>query len=349
MSKQINKDDQLVAESVELSSLPLIDFSRFAIGTKDERKNTADEIVAACDLIGFFYLTGHGVPEDTRAAIFDRSAQFFHLSPEEKAKSKATADWNRGYIFGGGRDADLNADSRVFEQYRIQREFDPNDPDLQSGNPLFQPNRWPTQIDGFGRDCLYYYDAMAVLSSQLLEAFAIGLDLPEDRFKQFFRKPICQISLMYYPALPENVGNEVKNLSAHTDEGPVVILAQGEIGGLEVRAPDGRWLAAPPVPGAFTVNIGNMMMWWSNGRFKSTLHRVRNTSRQERFSIPFFWNADPDVMVEPLPELVERDGESRYDPVHAGELMSRFYKSPVYIPFESGKTDEAGEDAAAQS
>jgi isopenicillin N synthase-like dioxygenase len=337
LSKQSTTDDQMVAEAVELASLPLIDFSGFPGGTAAERKRIADEIVAASELIGFFYLTGHGVPEPLRAALFDKGMDFFHLPAEEKQKSLATQEWNRGYVFGGSRDAPLDAKSRVFEQYRIQREFAPDDPDLQKGDPLFQPNRWPAQVEGFDTAALAYYDAQAVLAEQLLEAFAIGLDLPEDRFKVFFQKPICQISLMYYPALPENSGNEIKNLSAHTDEGPVVILAQGEVGGLEVKTADGRWLAAPPVPGAFVVNLGNMMMWWSNGRFKSTLHRVRNTYGVERLSVPFFWNADPHVMVEPLPELVERDGVRRYDQaVNAGQLLSRFYKSSVYIPFEGG-------------
>jgi isopenicillin N synthase-like dioxygenase len=331
-------DDRQAAQSVEISRIPIVDFTGFLSGSTAERRRIADEIIAACETIGFFYLTGHGVTETKRQAIFDRAEQFFHLPKEQKEQSTATQEWNRGYIFGGSADRALDANTRVFEQYRIQREFAPDDPDLKTDNPLFQPNRWPSQIDGFGKDCIAYYDAMSDLASELLQAIAIGLDLPEDRFVRYFRKPVCQISLMYYPALPGDAGNEVKNLSIHTDEGPVVILAQGKIGGLEVKTSDGRWLAAPPIPGAFTINIGNMMMWWSNGRLKSTLHRVRNTSGQERFSVPFFWNADPSVIVEPLPELVERDGVSRYKPVEVGPLLSRFYKSAVYTPPDTDNT-----------
>lgn len=334
MTDKTSEDDLLVAAEIGLSEIPLIDFGPFLHGGPAERERVAREITHACETIGFFYLTGHGIPEELRQAMFERSAQFFHLPFHEKEKSRATADWNRGWIYSGDK-TNLNANSRVFEQYRIQREFDPEDGDLKSGNPLFQPNRWPEQIPGFDQDSLAYYDMMTALGAQLLRAMAIGLDLPEDRFEAYFQKPICQISLMYYPPLPDGAGNEIKNLSAHTDEGPVVILAQGEIGGLEVKNLDGQWLAAPPVPGAFTVNIGNMMMWWSNGRFKSTLHRVRNTSSHERFSVPFFWNADPQVVVAPLDELVDRDGGiAKYPPVEVGPLMSRFYTSAVYIPPE---------------
>lgn len=338
MTGKPTKDDLLIAKSIGLSEIPVIDFDPFLNGDEDQRSEVARQITDACESIGFFYLKGHGVPAKLREAMFDRSRQFFHLPLEEKEKSRATPDWNRGWIYSGDR-ANLNANSRVFEQYRIQREFAPDDHDLLRDDPLFQPNRWPEQIPSFSDDSIAYYNALSNLGRELLRAMAIGLGLPEDCFEPYFRKPICQISLMYYPALPEGVGNEIKNLSAHTDEGPVVILAQGGIGGLEVKNLDGEWLSAPPVADAFTVNIGNMMMWWSNGRFKSTLHRVRNTSGSERFSIPFFWNADPDVIVEPLPELVERDdGKVRYPPVKVGPLMSRFYKSAVYVPYDGDGT-----------
>ncbi|WP_157218599.1 isopenicillin N synthase family dioxygenase [Flavisphingomonas formosensis] len=333
VTDQVKDDDRQIAEAIAVSEVPLIDFAPFLNGGASERQAVAEQIARACETIGFFYLTGHGVPPELRGAVFDRSAEFFHLPMAEKEKVRVTDEWNRGWIYSGNPEK-LDANSRVFEQYRIQREFDPDDPDLKTGNVFFQPNRWPPQVDGFDRDCMTYYDAMARLSAELLHAFALGLGLPEDRFDRYFQKSVSQISLMYYPPLPEGAGNEIKNLSAHADEGPVVILAQGEIGGLELKTVDGRWLAAPPVPGAYTVNIGNMMMWWSNGRYKSTLHRVRNTSAQERFSIPFFWNADQDVVVEPLPELVERDGQANFPPVHVAALLSRFYKSSVYIPFE---------------
>lgn len=326
-------DDAMVARGVTPSDVPLIDFAPFLHGDPAARQAVAAQIARACETIGFFYLAGHGVPDDLRTAMFDRAADFFHLPLDEKRTVRATEDWNRGWV-RPDLDAVLTADSRVFEQYRIQREFAPDDPDLASGSPFCQPNRWPAQVPDFDRASIAYFEAMAALAHDLLHAFALGLGLPEDRFDRYFRKPISQISLMYYPPLPSSAGNEVKNTSAHTDDGPVVILAQGAVAGLEVKTVDGRWLAAPPVPGAFTINVGNMMMWWSNGRYRSTLHRVRNTSDVERFSVPFFSNADEQVIVEPLAELVERDGEVRYAPVAVRALLSRFFKSAKFVPFE---------------
>jgi isopenicillin N synthase-like dioxygenase len=340
MTDAMTDDDRLVAQPVTITEVPIIDFAPFLGGDPVDRRDVAMKITDACSTIGFFYLTGHGVPEDLRSAIFRRSQEFFRRPQSEKEEVAVDPQHNRGWIYSGDRE-NLDANSRVFEQYRIQGDFLPDDPRLSTGDPFFQPNRWPSRADGFEADCMAWYRTMSQLAGELLHAFAIGLDLPEDRFDRYFANSVSQISLMYYPPLPTGAPNEIKNLSAHVDEGPLVILAQGEIGGLELKTIDGRWIAAPPVPGAFTVNIGNMMMWWSNGRYRSTLHRVRNTAQVERFSIPFFWNADNDCIVEPLPELVARDGEAKFPPVSVAELLGRFYTSSVYIPFE-GENREAG-------
>jgi len=326
-------DDSIVAKAVAMSEIPIIDFAPFLSGDPAGKQAVASQVAQALENVGFFYLTGHGVPAELRAAIFDRSADFFHLPLEQRRRYKTTEDWNRGWIQSDPGET-LTADSRVFEQYRIQREFAPDDPDLLTGSVFCQPNRWPAEVPGFDRDCSAYFDAMVELSRHLLHAFALGIGVAEDRFDPWFTKPIAQISLMYYPPLPDDVGNEVKNTIAHTDDGPITILAQGDIPGLEIKLPNGAWIAAPPIPGAYTINVGNMMMWWSNGRFRSTLHRVRNTSRVERFSVPFFSNADEDVVVAPLPELVERDGKARFAPMHVGELLSRFYKTFKYEPYK---------------
>jgi len=335
--RAMTDDDAIQAVAIAADEIPLIDFTPFREGDRAARQGIADQIARACETIGFFYLCGHGVPETLRTDLFDRAGAFFHLPPEDKEGSRATDAWNRGWVCPD-RDTTLTANSRLFEQYRIQREFAPDDPDLKSGSPFCQPNRWPPQVPGFASTSIAYFAAMSALASDLLQAFALGLGLPEDRFDPYFTKPISQISLMYYPPLPASVGNEIKNTSAHTDDGAVVILAQGAVPGLEVKTVDGRWLAAPPVPGAFTINVGNMMMWWNNGRYRSTLHRVRNTSEVERYSVPFFFNADETVVIEPLAELVTRDGEARYTPVHVGTLLSRFFKSSKYVPIPEDPT-----------
>jgi isopenicillin N synthase-like dioxygenase len=165
---------------------------------------------------------------------------------------------------------------------------------------------------------------MLDLSRELLRAFALGLGLDEHRFDGWFRHPPSQLSLNHYPVLPDQADEDVSNMVAHTDEGPFTILAQDSNEGLEVKRRDGVWIQAPPIADAFTINVGDMMMWWSNGRFLSNLHRVRNRGNVERFSVPYFANPDRAVTVAPLPELTE--GEPAFAPVRVADHLARFYE-----------------------
>jgi isopenicillin N synthase-like dioxygenase len=317
-------DDIVIAEAVELTGIPVIDFTRFLTGDTGARRAIAKEIAAACTEIGFFYLAGHGVPQTLQAAIFEQSALFFRLSEGEKLESQATADWFRGWVPPPGTEK-LSRDTRLFHQYLLQLQRFPDraiDPDTCF---LDWPNRWPGRLPAFKVVVEQYLEAMHQLSTELLRAFALGLDLPENRFADAFRNPPSLLSLQHYPPLPEGAEIDVSNIVSHTDEGPITILAQGDIGGLEVKRRDGIWIQAPPIPGTFTINVGDMMMWWSNGEYLSNYHRVRNRAAVERFSIPFFSNPDRDVVVEPLPELFARTGPPKFAPVRVSEQLNRFY------------------------
>jgi isopenicillin N synthase-like dioxygenase len=316
-------DDVVIAATVDLSEIPLIDFSPFLAGTEAGKHAVADEIAHACREIGFFFIKGHGVPEELRTDVFGQAAEFFHQPVSAKAEAQATREWYRGWI-PGLSSAPLSRNSRLFDQYRIQPEYTADD-EAPNNHMFYRANRWPAGLPEFGPACTRYLDAMMTLSRALLRAFAMGLDLPEDRFDRYFSKPLCQLSLMHYSSLPPNAGAEVSNAVSHTDEGPLTILAQGEIGGLEVKRRDGVWIAAPPIPGAYTINVGDMLMWWSNGRYISNYHRVKNRSQVERFSVPFFLNPDRDVVIEPLPEMLADGSAPAYPPVQVGEHLSRFY------------------------
>ncbi|WP_157218231.1 isopenicillin N synthase family dioxygenase [Flavisphingomonas formosensis] len=318
-------DDVMVAAAVDIEEIPLIDFAPFLSGNATDRARVAGEIAWACRVIGFFYLKGHGVDQAVIDRMFDQSAAFFHLPREEKMRALATRDWYRGWVPAPERQS-LSRNSRLFDQYRFQLDWGPEDrPDDPLAWIFDAPNRWPEEMPAFRAAGEAYLDAMQTLSVELLRAFALGLGLPEDRFDGYFHRPPSQLSLNYYPPLPAEADLDVSNTVSHTDEGPFTILAQGAVGGLEVKRRDGAWIAAPPIPGAFTINVGDMMMWWSNGEFLSNYHRVRNRSGGERFSVPFFANPDRDVVVAPLPEMLARTGTPRYEPVKVSDHLARFY------------------------
>jgi isopenicillin N synthase-like dioxygenase len=320
-----SEDDVIVAETVDLAEIPLIDFAPFLHGDAADRRRVATEIAEACHAIGFFYLTGHGVPQAVEDAIFEQSAEFYHQPDAAKRTALATPSWYRGWV-PAPQQTTLSRNTRLFDQYRLQLEWpSDNRPDDPHTGIFERPNRWPEGMPAFKAAVQDYLDAMQTLSVELLRAFALGLDLPENRFDDYFLKPPSQLSLLYYPPLPADADAEVSNTVSHTDEGPFTILAQSPVGGLEVKRRDGVWIAGPPIPGAFTINVGDMMMWWSNGQFLSNWHRVKNRSGGERFSIPFFANPDRDVVVGPLPEMLERTGEAKFPYVRVSDHLARFY------------------------
>jgi len=331
---EMSEEDAVIAAQVDIEEIPVIDFAPFMSGDAGARQAVADEIAWACRVIGFFYLKGHGVPERLLADAFAMTREFYRLPEEAKARSLATPQWYRGWIPAPDNPG-FTRNTRMFDQYRLQSEWLVEDAGDDPLAHIFNtPNRWPEELPEFREVVGAYLEAMHALSVHLLRAFALGLGLPEDRFDGWFHRPPSQLSLVRYPPLPQVALAEASSMVAHTDEGPFTILAQDDVGGLEVKRRDGTWIAAPPIAGAFTINVGDMMMWWTNGEFLSNAHRVRNRAAVERFSLPFFTNPDRDVIVAPLPEIVARTGPPRYEPVKVSEHLARFYEKLGKNPHE---------------
>jgi hypothetical protein len=172
-----------------------------------------------------------------------------------------------------------------------------------------------------------FIDAMLTLSRELLRAFALGLGLPEHRFDGWFRHPASQLSMNFYPRLPAMADDEVSSW-CRTPTRAVHILAQAKWAGWN-EAPRRGVDRAPPIAGAFTINVGDMM-WWSNGRFLSNFHRVRNRAGK-RFPCPISPIPIAAVVVAPLPELVGADAP-RYPAVKVADHLARFYATLAKIP-----------------
>ena len=103
--------------------------------------------------------------------------------------------------------------------------------------------------------------------------------------------PTTWLRLLHYPAQPGRTG--VYGSAPHVDFGAITLLAQDDVGGLQVQGPGGDWIDVRPIPGAFVLNTGSVMRRWSNGRYKATPHRVMNDPSRERYSVAFF--VDPHV------------------------------------------------------
>jgi isopenicillin N synthase-like dioxygenase len=244
--------------------------------------------------VGFFYVVDHGIPSRLVEDIFGVARWFFARPQTERDALDVAASPNfRGYVPMGITGP--NVPRRMLEAFQMMLELGPYDPDVLAGNIMYGPNRWPADAPRFRTTMETYYDAVSDLSQRLLATFARGLALPDDYFRPFFRKPLTQLRLLHYPPQPPD--SDAQGVEAHTDTGAFTILLQDQTGGLEVRNRSGLWLPAAPIAGSFVINIADMMQRWTNGRFISTPHKVRNRSGKDRISVPFFANPDYDATI----------------------------------------------------
>jgi isopenicillin N synthase-like dioxygenase len=293
-----------------MEKLPVIDMRGFAEG--DFARITL-EIAEACRSVGFFYVVNHGVaPELMRAAFAESRAFFAEPVAAKAALAIERVGGNRGYSGLLHEALDPKAGADLKEAFNIGLELAPDDPELIAGVPFRALNVWP-EASGFRPTLLAYFDACSGLANSLHRAFASDLGLPLDFFRDKLDRPLATLRVLHYPATTA----EAVGAGEHTDYGNITLLATDDVGGLEVRTRSGDWIAAPPIAGAFVVNIGDCLMRWTNDVYVSTPHRVVNRSGRERYSIAFFFDPNPEALVEAIPSC----GEPRYAPILAADYI----------------------------
>ena len=206
------------------------------------------------------------------------------------------------------------------EAFNVGLDLAPDDPELVAGKPFRSLNAWP-DLPGFRETALAYYDACAALGARLHRAFARDLGLEPDFFADKFDRPMATLRFLHYPA-PSRGADPQTGAGEHTDYGNLTLLATDDVGGLEVRTRAGQWIEAPVVPGAFIVNIGDCLMRWTNDVYVSTPHRVVNRTAKERYSIAFFYDPNPDAIVETIPSCLKQGERARYPAVLAADYLN---------------------------
>ena len=204
------------------------------------------------------------------------------------------------------------------EAYFLRRERGPDDPDVLANRRFHAMNKWPDESDlpGFRANMLGYMGTLEALCKKLVRLYALALDLPETFFDACFADPHMILRMSRYPVI-DGADDTIASLVPHTDSGFMTLLPPNKVQGLSILLPDGRWMDAPGVADAFVVNGGDILHRWTNERFLSTPHRVRNVSGQLRYAVPFFFDPNHDTMIECLPscQSAERPAEVSADQV----------------------------------
>jgi isopenicillin N synthase-like dioxygenase len=285
----------------------------------------AKNIGSACRDIGFFYVRNHGVPQELMDKVFAASKSFFAQPDAAKAElSIEKSRHNRGYVGMSVERLDpKHADLK--EAFNVGLDLDPQDPEVLAGKPFRGVNMWPAAMPQFRGLVLDYFNATWQLGRDIHLAFATDLGFAPTYFADKFDKPMATLRLLHYPPRPAGATPGAFGAGAHTDYGSLTLLLTDDAGGLEVRRRDGAWVSAPPIPGAFVCNIGDCLMRWSNDIYLSTPHRVTNPAGRDRYSVAFFLDPNPDVVVECLPGCSTDKVPAKYPPIVAADyLASRF-------------------------
>ena len=184
-------------------------------------------------------------------------------------------------------------------------------------------NKWPADLPGFREQTLAYMSTLEALCRKLVRLYALALDLPEDFFDASFAKPHMILRQSRYPLI-DGADDSVASLVPHTDSGFMTLLPPNKVQGLSIQLPSGEWMDAPYVEGAFVVNGGDILHRWTNERFLSTPHRVRNVSGVLRYAIPFFCDPDHDTVIECLPSCQSAENPPKYPPIKFGDYAVWF-------------------------
>ena len=271
--------------------------------TEHDVQTVANAIDEACRDLGFFVICGHGVDPRLRRDLDEAAREFFALADESKAAiamPRAGLAW-RGWFPVGGELTSGHPDQK--EGIYFGQEHDADDPRVRERRPLHGANLFPEHPAHLRHLVLDYIDVLTTLGQRVLEAIALGLDLPRDWFRtNLTADPVVLFRIFHYP--PSKPTADDWGVGEHTDYGLLTLLGQDGNAGLQVRSAGG-WVDVPPDADTFVCNIGDMLERVTGGRYRSTPHRVRNTSGAERLSYPFFLDPSWDAVVDRLP-IVER-------------------------------------------
>jgi isopenicillin N synthase-like dioxygenase len=323
---------------VPTRSFPIFDLGAFERAGKEGRERLGWEVDAICRNTGFLAIANHGVPQAVIDDVWSKAKAFFDLSLEEKQKAKAPYD---GYPYGYlGPEVEALAKSRnVDTPPDLKESFNggpaATPPDVTDPEALafcYAPTIWPARPSGFVEAWRAYYAALEDLAARIMKVFAVALRLPEDYFAGFIDAPVSALRALNYPEQKVPPRRGQLRAGAHTDYGSLTILLPQEGSkGLEIASPDGAWIAVPPVPGAFVINLGDLMQRWTNDRWVSTLHRVVNPSPEEgglarRQSLAFFHQPNWSAEIACLEACLAPGVSPKYAPVLSGPyLMSKFH------------------------
>ncbi|MEL6878005.1 MAG: 2-oxoglutarate and iron-dependent oxygenase domain-containing protein [Pseudomonadota bacterium] len=286
----------------------------------------ADELGRSFAEYGFAVIRDHGIPQELIDRAEALSKEFFALPEETKKAYKIEGGGGaRGYTPFGTEKA---KDAQIFDL----KEFWHVGRGLPVEHPLSEymgPNIWPKEVGGFRETFNELYAAFEEAGGRVLEAIALHLGLQQDFFAPTVEDGNSVMRLLHYPPLGPDAPEGAIRAAAHGDINTITLLLGAEEAGLELLTQDGEWKAVDVPEGALVINVGDMLERLTNGRLRSTTHRVVNprgpAASRSRYSMPFFLHFRPDYLIKPLESCVDEVSDSAPppEPISAHDFLQQ--------------------------
>jgi isopenicillin N synthase-like dioxygenase len=324
----------------------------------------SEKLRVACIEYGFFYLGGHGITKDCIDTVFEQSKILFNCSTDNKVRLSDTAT-SRGYTAMEEETLDPIVQAKsgrgdTKEGYYIGRNYDKGSPDYNPAK-LMVSNIWPTSDTcpdmtnptKFQSVMEQYFTTISDVSLRTTQLIAKSLRLDDKHyFDEYFTQGMASIRLLHYSATTSNPDDGLLACGAHSDYGMLTLLITDGTPGLQILTKTNEWLSIPAIPPSidttttastdtntdseyyYVVNIGDMLERWTNGLYRSTIHRVVTDGTKERYSIPFFYEPNFDTIVQCIPSCCnDTDNLPRYPPVSSGQYLINKY-TQTHADFE---------------
>ena len=318
-------DKRLHSETIPFKEVPIIDIATVVDGT--DFGTVAKQLGHACENVGFLYLKNHGISKPLIESMYGMAKQFFAMpqSAKDRVHISKSGPTLRGYIPEYGE----NVDPENTRDYKESFDYGKHE---QAVSPFRGPNPMPECLPQCKAVFEQYHSEMVLLARKLIRVIALSLELPPDYFDHKLENPISIQRILHYPPQFGEITQEEIGAGAHTDYGFLTILAQDDIGGLQVQNAAREWVSVPPVEDTFVFNIGDFLQTFTNGRYRSTLHRVVNTAGVDRYSVAFFMDLDFDAVVEPVPTVRHPEADKNYPAYVCGKhKYKRFLDSYEHL------------------
>ena len=270
---------------------------------------------------GFAIIADHGIPDELIHRAEDKAKAFFALPEEVKRKYLIPGGGGaRGYTPFGIETAKGHKAHDLKEFWHVGRDLAPS----HKFRDHMPDNLWPTEVASFKDTFQELYATFDAAGLKVLKAIARYLRIDEDYFEDAVRDGNSVLRALHYPPQREPTGEHIR-AGAHEDINAITLILGAEEAVLELLTRDGRWIPVSPKPGELVINIGDMLQRLTNGKLRSTTHRVVNPmpdrASKARYSMPFFLHFRSDFLIDPLKETIAAGEQPKWPPITANDYL----------------------------